>query len=116
MTLSAASVAHLYRMMPGTKTVTYYVLGASQTFDAGVTVYRAEKRPTSQTDHNGNTIQFASDLCTWHLWVAQLGSIVPKISDKIVDADSVRWNVDACELELLDKRWRLVCSKGVVET
>lgn len=102
------NLAGLHRLVPNPKTITYEV-STSSGFNSGVTVAKAESRPT--TDNEGLLIGGTgkSTLRTFHVWQQMIGTIKPKIGDKITDEKGDTWIVESKKGELDDQRFRLVC-------
>ena len=92
-----------YLTIEDTETVTFYQRQSDGSFDAGTSVAYAKRRAVSKTESN----KLKNIRLTWHLWKDNLGSIVPKIGDKITDGDSVSWIIDReVRVQSLAQRFR----------
>lgn len=115
--ITAAQLANLSNVMPGTFPVTYHVLAADGSFAAGATVNQVEKRPATTRDMATGTLEARNDYATFHAWTKQLGAIEPKPGDYFTDPAGVKWQIlpEGATAELLGQRWRLRCIVMVEE-
>ncbi len=112
--LTAEQLADRFRMMPGTKRVSYYYVTNGAYATTPVTLQNAEKRFLSINEQALQGLTTTANHRVWHVWAKQLGR-QPVIGDKIVDEDGVSWKVDDVDAQptLLDQRHRLSCSRFV---
>jgi hypothetical protein len=113
MVLSPIQVAGKWRIQPRAETVTYYVAISGVGFAAGVSVDGAERCDISVTERAVEGFSLTDNIDNWHLWAQQLGSIVPKPGDKIVDAAGTKWLVIGVpRLRMLKQIYHCLASKG----
>jgi hypothetical protein len=73
------------------------------TFDTGTICYNALRREELITEIKDG-VYFATQVVTWHIWVADLNSQPPpKIRDVVQDGNGVRWTVNE---EVKYSTWR----------
>lgn len=109
----AAILADDWEVMDDVRTVSYLSRTGPSTFATAVSVTDALRRASKKDDQHvawGSAL-LAIRRVAWHLWTAKLGSVVPKTTDVILEADGTRWTVT--EVEIMDEgqRWRLECLK-----
>lgn len=107
----AAIMADDWEVMDDVRTVSYLSRNGPSTFATAVSVTDALRRASKKDDLAHPPPPLALRRVAWHLWTAKLGSVVPKTTDVVLEADGTRWTVT--EVEIMDEgqRWRLECLK-----
>lgn len=114
MGLNANRLKSKFRMMPDRQTIAYEVISLPDTYASAVNVTDVEKRPLSIEKRSLPEIQFDVHNETFHAWKENLGSIIPKLSDRFTDEDGDVWYiVNPIDKELQGQRYRLMVTKGV---
>lgn len=99
-----------WQTVEGLETVTYFQKATETTFSppGGTVMTHAKRRaPTKKDDLGPAGALLAGVELVWHLWVIDLGSIVPKVADVILDSTATRWTVIEVEIQNQTKRYRL---------
>ena len=100
-----------------TETVRLYRRLTESTFDNfanSVEVTKALGRPLRREELIGpNASRLHKGGKVWHLWKSELGTVVPKIGDKIVDADGVAWSIlpDGIDTNTWGSRYQITTAK-----
>jgi hypothetical protein len=91
-----------WELVEGPQTVTLYPRLSENTYGPGVEVTDCNRMAVNTLAASSDEGDLEVRQTTWDLWAAKLGAAVPKMGDRIEDAQHVKWNlkeVTHCDLD-----------------
>lgn len=108
----AADIADDYTIFDNTETVTLTPKNPAGTADSSVTALRGPVTRQQAAQMGGGFVA-SPNHCSFAIFIATLGSTVPRPGDTITDAASVVWNVLMAQQATLQSRYDCLAVKQV---
>jgi len=96
-----------FKVVDNLETIQYRVKTAADTWATTLTVPNVLRRARDKTFADGDKNLNVQEI-VFHIWANQLAA-VPKINDKITDADGLKYVVREVEVHCFYTRYRLTC-------